>query len=397
MCVCYVLYVNGICVVNVCMYVCMCSTDNSDCTHGNKENGGVSETGVPTPGQIFEQHSRSAQKLAARQEKMRKAKGDIIDPIKYDPAIVALHLQLGRISYMLRKYQAGVDNFLVVLKALSQEFGYESEELIMPCRQISECYMYLSQYTMAKLFLERSLAVIDNETSNPQYGPICEQMAVLLRKEGDWNESILYSKRAYEGGKTLLGDNHIQMAHILLGRACAELEIGNLTDCEQCSREALKIVDFQSGLAGNYKDGSGGSVINSVGATRVLNEKMIEKEKIEGVGTFGKIKNKMLSTAGIDLNNSKNAIENEKMKEMNDKINQTQEIVSFESNEIIDIKCGILFVYGQCLIEQVRYEEAEMILATAMDYAQKLNDQTKLLLIYDQVRDLKSLQTKSKE
>ena len=133
-------------------------------------------------------------------------------------------------------------------------------------------------------------------------------------------------------------------------------------------------------------------MINNVGATRVLNEKMIEKEQKEGVGTFKQIKNKMLGTAGVDINSNKESIENERMKEMNSKINQTQQIVTIESNEISDIKCGILFVYGQCLIEQVRYDEAEMILATAMDYAQKLNDQTKLLLIYDQVRDLKSLQ-----
>lgn len=79
-----------------------------------------------------------------------------------------------------------MDNFLIVLQSLAHEFGFQSKELILPCRQISDCYMHLSQYSMAIHFLERSLSLVDSHQT--QYAPICEQMAVLLRKQKKWQK-----------------------------------------------------------------------------------------------------------------------------------------------------------------------------------------------------------------
>ena len=127
--------------------------------------------------------------------------------IEYDPQIIALHVQLGKICYLLGKYQSAIDNYLVCLKALTQEFGYKSTELIMPCRQISDCYMNLGQNQMSALFLERALKVIEENVigdgdallSNREYAPICQQMAVLLRRQCKWKESIEFSNKAIKG------------------------------------------------------------------------------------------------------------------------------------------------------------------------------------------------------
>merc|ERR1712039_92563 len=115
----------------------------------------------------------------------------------------------------------------------------------MPCRQISDAYMNLGQNQMSALFLERALDVIEeNKTiDNGEYAPICQQMAVLLRKQYKWKESIAYTNKAIKGAKALLGDSHIQIAHMLLGRACSEMELKQYEVAEMSARNALKIVD----------------------------------------------------------------------------------------------------------------------------------------------------------
>ncbi len=198
---------------------------------------------------------------------------------------------------------------------IAQQFGYSSQELLMPCRQISECYSELGQFGMARSFLDRAIKLIVNDT-NPQFAPTCEQYAIVLRKSGEWErvnclfhasvclflfafwrsegvqtistcaclrargekklrksssrkrtllffwfcvlcvkkhekQSLEYSRKALKAAKGLLGEKHIQVAHILLGKACAELEIRQPFIAEQSARSALSIVESEENSIGS--------------------------------------------------------------------------------------------------------------------------------------------------
>lgn len=310
------------------------------------------------------------------------------EKISYDPQVVALHIQLGKICYLLNKFQSAVDNYLIVLKALTQEFGYKSIELIMPCRQISDCYMNLGQFQMSQLFLERALKVIEEIAPNNdpfinnEYAPICQQMAVLLRKQFKWEQSIKYTNLAIKGAKQLLGDNHIQIAHMLLGRSCSEMELSQWENAEKSARKALKIVE-----SGSFQY-----------SQSVQNFENVNQDKLIGKGSgSGGIKNSLKDAMKTNLFGSKT--ESEMIQEQEMKINRVKQEMMMSSTmtgissgeQLIEMKCSILFVIGQTLIEQERLNEASMIFNNALIYATKLNDTTKQLLIHDQLRDIQTI------
>ena len=308
--------------------------------------------------------------------------------ISYDPQIVALHIQLGKTCYLLHKFQSAIDNYLIVLKALTVEFGYKSRELIMPCRQISDCYMNLGQYQMASLFLQRALTVIEENTINsdigvhPEYAPICQQLAVLLRKQYKWSESVEYTNRAIKGGKALLGENHVQIAHMLLGRACCEMELKVWDTAEQSARSALQIVEramnrysspaqqFTVDRKDNFGGGGGGGIKNALKET-------VKKRVIQGDGPS----------------------EEEQRLQMEMQMKQQQMMMNqggpqgmgsgvTSGEQLVEMKCSILYVIGQSLIEQERFKEAEMVFNNALLLATRLSDTSKQLLIHDQLRDI---------
>ncbi|ETO18340.1 hypothetical protein RFI_18934 [Reticulomyxa filosa] len=178
--------------------------------------------------------------------------------------------------------------------------------------------MNLKQFAMSKMFLEMALTIVS--PSHLQYSPICEQFATLLRKQGDWKESIEYSNKALQAARSQLGDGHIQLAHLYLGRACSEMELKEHDKAEQSARLALQIVEAN-----------------------------------------GPSQSKQPHTSA--------------------------------SLEWKDLKCSVLFVLGQALIELNRLSDAKLVFQNALTLASQLNDQSKQLLITDQLRDIELLQT----
>merc|ERR1719433_1580762 len=122
-----------------------------------------------------------------------------------DPAIVGLQIQLGRMCYEQSKWRMSADHYLLVLKALSKSFGFDSIELIMPCRHLSDCYRELGQFSLAEHFLERALkiSIVDTE----EWGQIQEQFATLYRRQEQWEKSLAYSDDALEAARRNLGTN----------------------------------------------------------------------------------------------------------------------------------------------------------------------------------------------
>ena len=312
------------------------------------------------------------------------------EKISYDPQIIALHVQLGKICYLLQKFQSAIDNYLIVLKALTQEFGYKSLELVTPCRQISDCYMNLGQNQMSALFLERALKVINEATngdvySNNEYAPICQQMAVLLRKQFKWKESIKFTNYAIKGAKSLLGDNHIQIAHMLLGRACCEMELKQWQTAEKSARQSLKIVE--SG-ANQYSQSTQNFEINNE------NNKIGGGKRLFEGGIRNTLKEQLKTNMmGNDKTESEIRYEQEMQLEK-----QRQQLIKnattsgiSTSEQLVEMKCSILYILGQTLLEQDRLNESKMVFNNALIYATKLNDTTKQLLIHDQLRDIQGI------
>merc|ERR1712129_360095 len=58
------------------------------------------------------------------------------------------------------------------------------------------------------------------------------------------------------------------------------------------------------------------------------------------------------------------------------------------SGQLIEMKCSILFIIGQSLIEQDRLGEAQLVFDNALVYASQMNDTSKQLMIHDQLRDI---------
>merc|ERR1712154_717371 len=119
-----------------------------------------------------------------------------------DPSVVSLLCQLGRLCYQ-RKWKYAADYYLLVLKALSEHFGFESIELIMPCRHLSDCYLELGQFSLAEHFLERALKI--PLKGSEEYGQIQEQLAVLYRRQQLWQKSIECSNIALECARKNMG------------------------------------------------------------------------------------------------------------------------------------------------------------------------------------------------
>lgn len=162
---------------------------------------------------------------------------------KNDPSIVSALCNLGRLCYDQRKWKYAADYYLLVLKALSEHFGFESIELIMPCRHLSDCYMELGQFSLAEHFLERALKI--PLKGSEEYGQIQEQRAVLYRRQQLWNKSIECSNIALECARKNMGTTHQQVAAVLTGRALAQIEAGDVENAAEGAKLALGIVDTQ--------------------------------------------------------------------------------------------------------------------------------------------------------
>eukprot|EP00494_Astrolonche_serrata_P006105 UN06122 len=67
-------------------------------------------------------------------------------------SVIGLHQELAKLCYEQRKYKQTTDHYLIVLKALTKEFGFAADELLIPCRHMCDCYIELGQYKLAEHF-----------------------------------------------------------------------------------------------------------------------------------------------------------------------------------------------------------------------------------------------------
>ena len=84
------------------------------------------------------------------------------------------------------------------------------------------------------------------------YSPLCDQYSNYLRLVNNYQDSIKYSTNSLDSCKKILGDNHIQIAKILLGRSCSYLELKDSNNCQLDAKKSLKIIEFN--LNNNLSD-----------------------------------------------------------------------------------------------------------------------------------------------
>ena len=182
----------------------------------------------------------------------------------------------------------------------------------------------------------------------------------------------------------MLGENHIQIAHMLLGRACSQMELKLYEGAEVSARTALRIVESGSQSYSpsvqqyDFKQDDGDD----------------EKHRILDGGIKRTLKNKVKSNL---MGFQQSASEKRYEEEMALRQREVQSIASSKvsgaasSEQLVEMKCSILYIIGQALIERDRLGEARMVFDSALLYATKLNDTTKQLLIHDQLRDIANI------
>lgn len=184
----------------------------------------------------------SSDMSASEQELHRRVLADS-QAQKNNPSVMSLHCQLGRLCYDQKKFKMASDYYVLVLKSLSQQFGFDSLELITPCRHLSDCFKELGQYSLSEHFLERALKI--PAPGSEEQGQIQEQFSILYRRQGLWEKSIEYSNKALGNARKNMGTAHSQVAGVLIGRSMAQIETGDLTAAMEGAELALGIVDTQ--------------------------------------------------------------------------------------------------------------------------------------------------------
>jgi len=187
-------------------------------------------------------NATSTDMSASEQELHRRVLTDSLTQ-KDNPSVMSLHCQLGRLCYDQKKYKMASDYYVLVLKSLSQQFGFDSLELIMPCRHLSDCFKELGQFSLSEHFLERALKI--PAPGSEEQGQIQEQFSILYRRQGLWKKSIEYSNKALENARKNMGTAHSQVAAVLTGRSMAQIESGDLTAAMEGAELALGIVNTQ--------------------------------------------------------------------------------------------------------------------------------------------------------
>lgn len=167
----------------------------------------------------------------------------------------------------------------------------------------------------------------------------------------------------------MLGMNHIQIGHIFLGRACAEMEIKEYENAEISAKYALKIVEANA--RGN-KD-------SNIYLNKDFNEGYSLKNAVKK-----QIKSNLLGNENVDK--SLQGMKNSSVQQLNN-----------YSVQFLEMKCSILYILGQSLIEQQRLMEAHQLFSSALIYAAQLNDHSKQLLIQEQLRDIQYIINGSKQ
>merc|ERR1712129_273879 len=120
------------------------------------------------------------------------------------------------------------------------------------------------------------------------------------------------------------------------------------------------------------------------------------------MGLEGGVKNTLKEKVKANLMGYQQS-ESERQMEEEMKIKQQQQRIAnvnavsgaSSSGQLIEMKCSILFIIGQSLIEQDRLGEAQMVFDNALVYATQLNDTSKQLMIHDQLRDITRIKEQS--
>lgn len=161
-----------------------------------------------------------------------------------DAGVVAIHKEIGKLCYLQGKYKISAEHYLIVLKALSKSFGFHCDELLEPCRHISECYVHLQQYKLAEHFLDRAMKIASSD--DQIIAQLSEQYAILYRMQGEWQKSIDKSDQSLRIIKKLFGPTHVQVSNVLLGQVHSYIELDELNEGLERATEALRVLDMQN-------------------------------------------------------------------------------------------------------------------------------------------------------